>query len=500
MKVRHKDVPLRLHAFSDDIDYDPLSINGKRVGYAESELWNIFGWSYFSAFSVLTGVLSATNSGLSAGEAIGSFGTVAIAGLGMVGLGAVTDFRVPENKYYFFSGDSIRHFNEIMRSPQWKALQIRDDVYTLLEKESYELALTEIDYLFDKMPQPTPEMYFLKGASLYHLRKYKKAIKNLHAALNSNDNPQELNEQIMSYIKAAEDGRAAQLEKRRRMWLDIAQTALQVTSTVLNAKQQYDAALKPTAGQLAGTGGSALDMELPEVFRPEYAVQFTQPEYTYDSNGNLMVSYPSWAEYEGQMNAAVQSQVASTAQQLMASGDSYYVNKAKSLQMQAKTHDWTTKLSQQFWRTPMYPEAYEGVDFDEDDGDSSVEEKETTDNENDNVAESKETSRQDDKPKGETNTAKKNKKKEVKADNNKNRQQYRAGTVSSDDYEYVKKVTLYRRDGDKAKVVFRNQDLVKKGAQHYVLLQGKYYLVNYSNWGRFNRDIMYGTNTLYFDF
>ena len=87
------------------------------------------------------------------------------------------------------------------------------------------------------------------------------------------------------------------------------------------------------------------------------------------------------------MNAAVQSQVASTAQQLMASGDSYYVNKAKSLQMQAKTHDWTTKLSQQFWRTPMYPEAYEGVDFDEDEGDSSVEEQETTDNENDIVAE-----------------------------------------------------------------------------------------------------------------
>ena len=500
MKVRHKDIPLRLHAFSDDVDYDPMSINGKRVGDFESTLWKTFGWSFTSVAAILGTVFAVPGGGMEVSESVSFAVPWVVAGIGMIGLGSTTKFRVPEAKYYFFSGDTIKDFNKIMRSPQWKALQIRDDVYTLLEQESYELALTEIDYLFDKMPKPTPEMYFLKGASLYHLRKYKKSIENLHTALNSNDNPQELNEQIMSYIKAAEDGRAAQLEKRRQMWLDIAQTALQVTSTVLNAKQQYDASLKPTAGQSVGTGGSALDMELPEVFRPEYAVQFTQPEYTYDSNGNLMVSFPRWAEYEGQMNAAVQSQVASTAQQLMASGDSYYVDKAKSLQMVAKTHYWTTKLSQQFWRTPMYPEAYAGADFDDDDSDLPVEEQEVVDNGNDIAAESTDTSRQNEKQTSGTNTTKKNKKKEAKADNKKNKQQYRTGNVSSDDYEYVKKVTLYRRDGDKAKVVFRNQDLVKKGAQHYVLLQGKYYLVNYSNWGKFNRDIMYGTNALYFDF
>lgn len=501
MKVRHKDIPLRLHAFSDDIDYNPLSINGKRVGVAESGLWKLVGWSSLATSAILSGVFIGT--GDFDGEATPALGSCAAAGLGMIGLDAVTEFRVPESKYYFFSGDSIKAFNEIMRSPQWRALQIRDDVYTLLEKESYELALSEIDYLFEKMRIPLPEMYFLKGACLYHLREYKKAIKNLHAALNSNDNPQELNEQIMSYIKAAEDGRAAQLEKRRQMWLDITQTALQVTSTVLSAKHQYDATLTPGVGQSAvGAGGSALDMEIPEVFRPEYAVQFIQPEYTYDSNGNLMVSYPRWAEYEGQMNTAVQSQVASTTQQLMESGDSYYINKAKSLQMQAKTHDWTTKLSQQFWRTPMYPEAYEDVDFDEDDNDinSSVKKQETTRSENSMVTESTEKSYQDGKQTSGTSTTKKNKKKEAKVGNGKNKQQYRNGTVSSDDYEYVKKVTLYRRDGDKAKAVFRNQDLVRKGAQHYVLLQGKYYLVNYSNWGRFNRDIMYGTNALYFDF
>lgn len=501
MKVRHKDVPLRLHAFSDDIDYAPLSINGKKVGEGESGLWKLVGWSSLASSAVLSGIFIGT--GDFDGEAASVYGSFAAAGLGMIGLGAVTEFSVPENKYYFFSGDSIRALNEIMRSPQWIALRIRNDVYTLLEKESYELALAEIDYLFDKMRSPLPEMYFLKGACLYHMREYKKAIENLHAALNSNDNPQELNEQIMNYIKAAEDGRAAQLEKRRQMWLDITQTALQVTSTVLSAKQQYDAALTPGVGQSAGGAvGSALDMEIPEVLRPEYAAQFIQPEYTYDSNGNLMVSYPRWAEYEGQMNAAVQSQVALTAGQLMKSGDSYYVSKAKSLQAQAKTHDWTTKLSQQFWLTPMYPEAFVDVDFDEDDndGDSSVKEQETAESGNSIVTESTEKSHQGDQQTNGTNTTKTNKKKETKVGKDKNKQQYRTGTVSSDDYEYVKKVTLYRRDGDKAKVVFRNQDLVRKGAQHYVLLQGKYYLVNYSNWGRFNRDIMYGTNALYFDF
>lgn len=43
MKVRHKDIPIRLHAFSDDIDYAPLSINGKRLVREKVDYGKVLG-------------------------------------------------------------------------------------------------------------------------------------------------------------------------------------------------------------------------------------------------------------------------------------------------------------------------------------------------------------------------------------------------------------------------------------------------------------------------
>ena len=79
------------------------------------------------------------------------------------------------------------------------------------------------------------------------------------------------------------------------------------------------------------------------------------------------------------------------------------------------------------------------------------------------------------------------------------RQQYKTSGVYSDDYEYKKKVTLYSRNGDDAKVRFSNQDLYKKGAYYYVKIGNTYYAVNYSNWLRFNKSILYAHESLYFN-
>ena len=79
------------------------------------------------------------------------------------------------------------------------------------------------------------------------------------------------------------------------------------------------------------------------------------------------------------------------------------------------------------------------------------------------------------------------------------KQQYKNEDVSSDDYHYEKKVTLYVRHGNSTRVMFADKDLCKNGAQYFVKIENKYYLVKYSNWQRYNRMITYSSSALYFD-
>lgn len=79
------------------------------------------------------------------------------------------------------------------------------------------------------------------------------------------------------------------------------------------------------------------------------------------------------------------------------------------------------------------------------------------------------------------------------------RQQFKRGKVSSEDYEEIRKITLYERNGDSHRSRMNNIPLCRKGANYYVKIGDKYYNVNYSNWLRFNRQIVYGSTALYFD-
>lgn len=79
------------------------------------------------------------------------------------------------------------------------------------------------------------------------------------------------------------------------------------------------------------------------------------------------------------------------------------------------------------------------------------------------------------------------------------KQQYHTDAVSSDDYKYEKKVSLYIRDGNTNREMFSNKDLCKKDATYYVKLDNKYYRVESgSNWG-FNSYIMYSSKRLMFN-
>ena len=91
------------------------------------------------------------------------------------------------------------------------------------------------------------------------------------------------------------------------------------------------------------------------------------------------------------------------------------------------------------------------------------------------------------------------KKEDVEKAEHDSRQQFKNAPVSSDDYKEVKKVTLYDRNGDTAIARMKNVELSRKGADYFIKLDNKYYLVTYSNWGKFNRSIIYGSISLYFN-
>lgn len=78
------------------------------------------------------------------------------------------------------------------------------------------------------------------------------------------------------------------------------------------------------------------------------------------------------------------------------------------------------------------------------------------------------------------------------------KEQYKREPVSSDDYQFVKHVNIYFRDGNSYRVMFSNKDLCKKGAHYYVKIGDKYYLVQTEGLG-FNSSILYSSSKLYFN-
>lgn len=79
------------------------------------------------------------------------------------------------------------------------------------------------------------------------------------------------------------------------------------------------------------------------------------------------------------------------------------------------------------------------------------------------------------------------------------KEQFKNEMVSSDDYKEIRKITLYERHGSSYKSRMKNVPLCRKGAYYFVKIGGVYYNVSYSNWQQFNREIVYGTQALYFN-
>ena len=79
------------------------------------------------------------------------------------------------------------------------------------------------------------------------------------------------------------------------------------------------------------------------------------------------------------------------------------------------------------------------------------------------------------------------------------KQQFKSDPVSSEDYQRIKTIELYYRDGGNAKKANIHAELCKKGAYKYVKIGNKYFPRMSPNWIYFNNAIVYGGKQLYYN-
>lgn len=348
------------------------------------------------------------------------------------------------------------------------------------------------------------EAFYQRGLANYQRGKYSKAIDDFSYVIKNDRNNRYPD--AFKYKSKSDKLLAERREERAAAWGELIQMGAQVASNIAAAKQQAEQNKQVARNQVAtnANGGSALNTQIPEAFNPQRVAMMSRPVYTYDENGNLMVSNPGFAQALGEMNAEIQKTTQQASVRLMASGDPVKIAQAQSLQVQAHTHDWTTKLEQQKWATPMYPEVWSEM---ESSGEEQIEDLKD-DNDDRVIGYSDNTKKSITEKNGITKTSKKEStvgktnKKDSKIGNDKkldSKLQYHIGGVSSDDYKVIRRVSLYIRDGSKAKSFLTNKELCQKGSTYYIKIENRYYLVGYSNWNRFNRSISYASTSVYFN-
>lgn len=492
LKVKHKDIPMRLFAFGDSLMYSPASIKGEEVGVIESFIYKWEGWG-ISSLLTATGLLVILLDG-GVEEALMTSAMGIGVGVPFILLGNVTRFNISDTDHLSFKSEPSNTLPSIMNSPQWRVLQIKQDIYNLISEEQYTTAIAEANYLLNQISETNAELLFLKGASLYHLGELKKSIKELDAAWsNSRNLPQEFRHQIWEYLYAAENGQAAKAEERRQNLLAALQVASQVTVAALQFQQQSNNPfyIPPVSFAANPFQEQTFNPVLPS--NPLNNINFSnltipsidddvwKETVTYDQFGNKMISYPGMANQIGKWNDEFQQQMASVSSNLMASGDSYSMALASAYQGMANTNNWMIQLDQQIWNTPMYPEVWNEV-MKEMSQDNSQKGEDSADSSDDDSSVSKE------KPKKTYEPFFKEKVYKI---------QNSSKTVTSKDVTFVKKVQIYLFDGRKAFAL--KNDLVKIGAEHYVLIGDMYYLAMHSNWEKYDKTILYeGARTYYY--
>lgn len=228
----------------------------------------------------------------------------------------------------------------------------------------YDEAIQHFDGYFD-----CSGAKYARAVCSYHANDWETALREFDHVINSTSCSEDVlavakayrevcsqhEEQIRQRRYAAEEARK---ERRRERWRNIGAGLVQAAGMVAQAyvQSKYEtsggggnassgdltAGLDPASPGYASAVATRSSVRItpPEAFNPDRVAAMLRPVYSFDSNGNMMVSFPGYAQAEANMNAAVQQALGGSNPALSAS-----LNRMSA-------------LSQQFWSTPMYPEAW----------------------------------------------------------------------------------------------------------------------------------------------
>ena len=116
----------------------------------------------------------------------------------------------------------------------------------------------------------------------------------------------------------------AQIEQRKAnrnlFWQNLGEAFLQVGQMTLQAYADVNSQnSNPYSGGIVSvSSGNNLYPDLPVALDPNRVARMSVPTYSFDSNGNMMMSFPGFAQAEYEMNAALQQTISNTSSNLMA--------------------------------------------------------------------------------------------------------------------------------------------------------------------------------------
>lgn len=482
-KVKNNNLPQRVDIISKNNIYDTFTIGAERKGETIGHYSRIFGWGYLGAAVLASGLTLGLGSFDGGAAAIA--GGVASVGGTLLAIGYTAEGDIPDSKFYLTNSVPIDSANVYKLQGWYLRQKALEDVYTLLSKGEYKLSKAKASFLIET--EPTAELYYLRGISSYFLGEHKKAKSDLEDALyrsNSEINPGLKNE-IEECISAVEHSIEIKKEERNRKWEQIASTVLQAGAQVFSAYQQTEI-LKYRQNYGISPSGVAVNPSqfttnnMNHLIDPNFAIQQTLSqewqEYQQFSRYNKR---PDGSDYTLAEFRAFQG---ATIQQAKENGFDILAEQRRQAEEDKQWHKEQRQQDKKDWFARYGFDHNDNVDSS---SDANAESGSTA------YTASSQTFNSSDQSKIE-------KSQQTDETNFDSKQQYKSEAVSSDDYQRIKSVDLYYRNGDKARKMM-SADLCKKGAYLYIKIGNKYYPRTTSNWQRYRNAIAYGHQQLYYN-
>lgn len=476
MKVKHNNLPLRVSMSSNKDKYDPFTIKAVRKGKAWASFGKLVGWS-----SVASGAGVAVALGEAEPICLGFAGF----GAALIGLCEYAETDIPDNRHYLTSSTPNIN-NEVW----YRRLNDIQDIYTLLQEENYILAEAKSRWLIEG--GESGELYYLKGMSNYYLGEYKQAIEDLKQGLylvEPEQNPG-LRTEIIECLESAEDARRIKKEKRQQLWANIASGVLQTGAAVYQTYAQNDYYRNLEKSGLSPTG-EVID---PSKLSKEQLNQLIDPRFAMQQVYNKeMMEYQEFCRFNRKEDGSLY-----TFDEFQAlKGEALLELKKQGIDLVAEQNERNRQANKE-WREGLERDRQERLDKakavinGEPYRGSSSTTSSSSITSNNSVATITT-------PVVSSSVSKVSKTNSYEQEKLDSKQQFKNDPVSSENYEKVKTVTLYIRDGNKARVMMNNVELCRKGAYYYIKIGKTYYKRMASDWQMYRNAIVYGHHPLYYN-